>query len=174
MQNQPYPAETIDLGAARDGQTVCLSPMTVAAAAELGAITPTFGPWLAYGFSADAMTRSFAPAVDNGCRYQALVAGNLAGGMVIRNPWLIGPYLQTLAVLPAYQRSGIGGLMLGWFEARARLARQRSIWLCVAVFNTEAQRFYHAHGWEHVADLPDLIHDGVGESLLRKRLTPPA
>ena len=171
MRIDPYPVEAIDLGADRDARSISLVPMTDAAAATLGDITATFGPWLAYGFSAAAMARSFAPASDNGVRYQALVDGALAGAMVIRNPWLIGPYLQTLAVLPDYQSSGIGGTMLDWFETRARLANQRSIWLCVAGFNTDALRFYQAHGWEHAADLPDLIHDGVGELLLRKRLT---
>ena len=173
MRIEPYPADTFDLGATRAGRAVTLEPMTDDAAAALGEITPTFGPWVQYGFSAAAMTRAFAPAIDNGCRYQARVAGDLAGAMIIRNPWLIGPYLQTLAVLPAWQSSGIGGRMLGWFEARARLAKQRSIWLCVAGFNTDAQRFYRAHGWEHVADLPDLIADGVGEQLMRKRLNVP-
>ena len=94
----------------------------------------------------------------------------LAGGMIIRDPWLVGPYLQTIAVLPVFQSSGIGGLMLDWFEARARLARQRNIWLCVSAFNSAAQKFYLAHGWEHIADLPDLIREGDGELLMRKRL----
>jgi diamine N-acetyltransferase len=98
------------------------------------------------------------------------IAGALAGGMVIRDPWLVGPYLQTIAVLPGHQGSGAGGLMLAWFEARARLTHQRNIWLCVSAFNTEAQRFYQAHGWQRVADLPDLIRDGDGEIMLRKRL----
>ena len=173
MRIDPYPAETFDLGKLRDGRAVALVPMTVEAADSLGAITPTFGPWVHYGFSPEAMTRAFAPAVDNGCRYQAHVAGELAGAMVIRNPWLIGPYLQTLAVLPAWQSCGLGGVMLDWFESRARAASQRSIWLCVATFNTDALRFYRAHGWEHAADLPDLIQDGVGELLLRKRLSVP-
>jgi diamine N-acetyltransferase len=170
MRIDPYPAEAVDLGATRDGRSIQLVPMTDAAAATLGDVTATFGPWLAYGFSAAAMARSFAPVIDNATRYQTLVEGTLAGAMVIRNPWLIGPYLQTLAVLPDFQSGGIGGVMLNWFEARARLAKQRSIWLCVAGFNKNALRFYLAHGWEHAADLPDLIQDGVGELLLRKRL----
>jgi diamine N-acetyltransferase len=165
-----YPAESFDLGCTRDGHAMTLAPMSCEAADQIGTEAATFGPWLAYGVSASAMARSFQPAADNGARYHVRVAGELAGGMIIRDPWLVGPYLQTIAVLPAFQSSGIGGVMLDWFEARARLARQRNIWLCVSAFNTEAQKFYRAHGWEHAADLPDLIREGVGEQLMRKRL----
>ena len=144
--------------------------MTLDAAAQLGAETATFGPWRRYGVSAATMTRLFQPAVDNGARYQVQVGADLAGGMVIRDPWLVGPYLQTIAILPDHQSRGIGGLVVEWFEARARLAGQRNIWLCVSAFNLEAQKFYLSHGWEHAANLPDLIRDGDGEVLMRKRM----
>ncbi len=98
------------------------------------------------------------------------MGADLAGGMIIRDPWLVGPYLQTIALLPSHQSRGIGRLMLGWFEARAALAGHRNIWLCVSAFNVEAQTFYQSHGWSHAAELADLIRDGDGEMLMRKRL----
>ena len=147
--------------------------MTAEAAAVLGTETTTFGPWQQYGFSAAAMTRSFAPkpVPDNGARYLVRVGDVLAGGMIIRDPWLIGPYLQMLAVLPDFQRTGVGGRMLGWFEARARAAKQRNIWLCVTASNQQAQQFYFAHGWALATDIDGLIQDDIGERLLRKRLS---
>lgn len=168
-----YPADTFELGPAPDGGLVSIVPVTHEAAEHLGRETATFGAFAHYGLSVAAMTRAFAPGTDNGARYQACINGVLAGGVVIRDPWLVGPYLQTIAVLPLYQGCGIGGMMLGWFEARARLAHQRNIWLCVSAFNVAAQRFYRAHGWQHAADLPDLIRDGCGEALMRKRLVEP-
>ena len=84
MRIDPFPAETFDLGLTRDGKAVTLKPMTTAAAAALGAETATFAPWSRYGFSTDAMTRSFAPAIDNGARYTAQVDGVLAGAIVLR------------------------------------------------------------------------------------------
>jgi diamine N-acetyltransferase len=165
-----YPAENFALGRARDGRVVTLAPMSTEVAVQIGRETARFGPWIHYGASAKGMARAFEPAFDNGARYQVCADDDLAGGMIIRDPWLVGPYLQTIAVLPTLQGSGIGGLMLDWFEARARLAKQRNIWLCVSAFNTAAQKFYRAHGWEHAADLPDLIREGDGEFLMRKRL----
>lgn len=173
MHEPLYPDATFVIGKTRKGQQVTLSPMSEAAAEQLGAAAATFDPWLTYGFSPAAMTRAFLPATDGAARYQTLVDGAVAGALVIRPVWLIGPYLQTIAVLPAHQNSGIGGLMLDWFEARARAGKQRNIWLCVAGFNTHAQRFYAAHGWHHLADLPDLIRDGIDEQMLRKRIIDP-
>lgn len=168
-----YPAQHFNLGSTADGRAVALAPMTAESATRLGTATATYGPWRHYSIPADAMARTFAPAVDNGARYEVRVVGDLAGGMVIRNPWLVGPYLQTIALLPASQGGGVGGLILAWFEARAQLAGQRNVWLCVSAHNVAAQRFYLAHGWQTVADLPDLIRDGDGEILMRKRLHSP-
>ncbi len=170
-RGEAYPVETFELGSARSGAPVVLAPMSIETAQQLGAATATFGPWRHYGISSAAMTRMFAPAIDNAARYHVHVGRELAGGMVIRDPWLVGPYLQTIAILPAHQGSGIGGRLLAWFEQRARLDSQRNIWLCVSAFNAPAHRFYQAHGWQHAADLADLIRDGDGESLMRKRLT---
>jgi diamine N-acetyltransferase len=174
-----YPPATFAVGPDRAGQPITLSPMTRDAAAALGAATATFGPWLQYGLSPAAMTRAFVSTdaeekmhpSETAARYAVSCGSELAGGMVIRDPWLVGPYLQTLAVLPVYQGSGVGGQLLTWFERRARQTKQRNIWLCVSGFNVSAQRFYMAHGWQRVADLDGLIRDDVTEWLMRKRLT---
>lgn len=144
--------------------------MTEGDARSLGERTSTFGPWARYGFTPDLMTRTFMPTPDGACRYTARVDGALAGGFIARPAWLVGPYLQMLAVLPAYQGTGLGGLMLDWFETRARASAQRNAWLCVSAFNPGARKFYAAHGWREAADLPGLIDDGVGEVLMRKVL----
>src|SRR5262249_3711817 len=83
-------------------------------------------------------------------------------------PWLAGPYLQMLAVLPTHQNHGIGGRLLAWFEDEARL-HFRNLWLCVSAFNIDAQRFYARHGYVHLATLHDLMRAGDGELRLRKR-----
>jgi len=44
------------------------------------------------------------------------------------------------------------------------------VWLCVSAFNDAAIGLYRSCGFEHVADLDDLIKDGERESFMRKRL----
>jgi ribosomal protein S18 acetylase RimI-like enzyme len=143
--------------------------MTPAAADLLGPQLAAFGPWAHYDFGPDRMTASIKGGDDRVVRYQIECGAELAGAVIVVCPWLAGPYLQMLAVLPAHQKRGIGAAFLGWFEAEAR-GHFRNLWLCVSGFNTEAQRLYRAHGFERVATLDGLVREGDDELLMRKRL----
>ena len=78
--------------------------------------------------------------------------------------------MQFLALLPGAQGQGHGQALLQWFEAQARSAGARNLWICVSAFNTGAQRLYRRFGFEAVTILDDLIKPGVDEVLMRKRL----
>ena len=52
--------------------------------------------------------------------------GAIAGVVAVRNPWLYGPYLGLLAVLPGYQGTGIGSAILGWMADEAGAAASKS------------------------------------------------
>ena len=52
------------------------------------------------------------------------VDGVEAGAVSIRFPWLKGPYLELLALLPPFQRQGIGAGILTWFEQRGVSTRR--------------------------------------------------
>lgn len=165
---QPYRAERYEIGAAHDGRPLALLPMTAAAADRLGEAIAWIGPWAHYAFAGSALAEALkANAVAS---YQIECAGESAGAVVIRPAWLVGPYMQMLAVLPAFQGQGIGSRVVAWFEAEARL-KGRNAWLCVSAFNPGAQRLYRAHGFELIATLDDLVRDGDDELLMRKRLT---
>jgi GNAT superfamily N-acetyltransferase len=86
----------------------------------------------------------------------------------VRSPWLKGPYLELLALLPKAQGQGIGANILAWFEQEALKAGARNLWVCASLFNTRALRFYERHGFEQAATLPGLVADGYDEILLRK------
>ena len=165
---QPYRAEHYEIGSTRDGRALALAPITAAAADRLGEAIARIGPWAHYAIAGTALAEGFRSGVT--ASYQIECAGESAGAVVIRPAWLIGPYLQMLAVLPAFQGQGIGTRVVTWFEAEARL-KGRSAWLCVSAFNPGAQRLYRAHGFELVATLGDLVRDGDDELLMRKRLT---
>lgn len=167
----PFRGERYEMGALPDGDELALHPMTATGAEFLGPAAAAIGPWAHYGFDGGKIAAAFKRVGDGAMRYQLECGGELAGAVVIVSPWLAGPYLQMLAILPAYQKRGIGAAILAWFESEAR-GRFRNIWLCVGGFNVDAQRFYRAHGFEWVATLDGLMRDGDDELLMRKRIAP--
>jgi ribosomal protein S18 acetylase RimI-like enzyme len=166
---RPFRTERYQIGPSRDGQPVTLDPMTETSADALGPRLAAFGPWAHYAFGADRMTAGLKRR-DGAALYQIACGADLAGAVVVVSPWLAGPYLQLLGVLPEHQGRGIGTRVLAWLEAEAR-GRFRNLWLCVSGFNAGAQRFYRAHGFELVAALDGLVRDGDDELLMRKRLS---
>lgn len=165
----PYRVGRHDIGHARDGAVLTLAPMTAEAAAALGPALAAIDPWARFGAS-PALMQSFLGAVEAAApRYQILADGAVAGCIVVRHPWLHGPYLNLIGLLPSYQSRGIGERALAWFEAEAR-GHYRQVWLCVSHYNTGAQKFYAAHGYTVAATLDSLVKDGFDEILMRKRL----
>ena len=165
----PYRAEVIAIGTSHDGAAVELQPMTPEAARVLGVGLAAIDPWARVGYSAETFAAFVAATESGATRYRILVGGELAGAMIVRLPWLSGPYLHILGLLPGFQGRGVGDLALRWFEAEAQ-GRFRNLWLCVSGFNAGAQRFYAAHGYTQAATLDSLVFDGVDEHLMRKRL----
>ncbi len=168
--SNPYAWTRHELGVLRDGAALVLEPMTVEAAQVLGPSVAGIDPWKRYGFEGAALARGFETTGDGAVRFQVLVDDTLAGIVIVRSPWLTGPYLQMVALLPGFSGRGAGANVLGWFEAMARAGHARNIWLCVAGFNVDAQRLYRRQGFELVGMLPDLLKDGVEEMLMRKKI----
>ena len=166
---RPFRSDRYAIGTSRDGRALTLRPMTVPAAEALGPQIAAIGPWAHYAFGPGRITAAFKSSDDGAVRYQIECGGDLAGAAIIQCPWLAGPYLQMLAVVPAHQNRGIGAIFLAWYEEETR-GHFRNLWLCVSAFNTEAQRLYRAHGYERIATLESLIRDGDDEHLMRKRL----
>jgi ribosomal protein S18 acetylase RimI-like enzyme len=152
---------------------VTLQPMSRERAAYLGPAIAAIEPWSRANYPAAALT-AFMTADDPALSRHAVYAGSeIAGVIAIRQPWLRGPYLQLLALLPSFQGRGLGAALLEWFAAQAA-PHDRWLWLCYSSFNTRAGAFYARHGFEEAALLPDLVADGVSEVLMRKRLDPRA
>jgi [ribosomal protein S18]-alanine N-acetyltransferase len=166
---RPYRSERYAIGTSLDGHALTLGPMTSSAADALGRQVAAIGPWAHYGLDAGRITAALQSRDDGAVRYQIECGSELAGAVIIHSPWLAGPYLQMLAVLPTHQNRGIGATILVWFEAQAR-DHFRNLWLCVSAFNGQAQRLYRARGFERVATLEALLRDGDDELLMRKRL----
>lgn len=151
---------------------VTFEPMTADAAGTLGPLLSRIDPWQRYCFTPDALTAFLASTEADAVRFTINSDRTLAGAVAVKRDWLRGPYLQFLAVLPAYQRQGIGGRVLDWFEGEAARRGAQNLWIAASDFNVQALALYESRGFVRAALLPDLIAEGTAEILLRKRLTP--
>jgi diamine N-acetyltransferase len=162
MTTGPFSAATVELERAR---LVRLEP---GACARLAASIVAIPPWSVMSYPEDAMARFLATSDGGAARYMIEIAGEEAGAMSVRYPWLKGPYLELLAILPRFQSRGIGASILAWFEQEAHRHGARNLWVCASSFNARALHFYRRHGFQPAASLPGLVADGYDEILLRK------
>jgi diamine N-acetyltransferase len=170
--NPAFRAERYDIGLARDRRAVQLTAMTADTAAHLAPAVAAIGPWAHYNFTAQTLNAFLRGEMGDSHRFEILCDGQAAGAVVVRYPWLAGPYLQMLAVLPNYQGQSIGARVLDWYQVQGAQSKSRQVWLCVTAANTNAQRFYRSHGYELSVTLDGLMRDGDDELLMRKRLKP--
>lgn len=160
----PYGAAAYDLGVAT------LRAITAADAALLGAGLAAIDPWRRAAYSDEALTGYLTRRDPAANRFAIHVDGALAGAVSVREPWLRGPYLELLGLLPPTQGRGVGAAVMRWFEAQAP-AGASSLWVLCSDFNAGALAFYERHGFRRVAALDGLIGEGIAEILLRKALT---
>lgn len=143
-------------------------PLLPGEAGTLGRSLAAMDPWLQLGSTVSALT-DYLERDDPALLRQALLqGGELAGVIAVRAPWLRGPFIELLAVLPSFQRRGVGRQAVAWLVSRALPAK--NLWASVSDFNLPARAFWRHHGFEEVAPLPDLVRQGATEILLRRRL----
>lgn len=162
MNSEPFPMRAIDIG------RCFLAPLEAGDAKALAPELAGMDPWATLGHGQRALA-TWMTREDPGLRRYAIRCGSQTAGIVgVRYPWLKGPYLELVAVLPAYQSTGIGSSALRWFDSEARKLGKNS-WLLVSAFNEGARRFYERYGWSEAAVLPGLAAEEHAEVLMRKR-----
>lgn len=152
------------------GGGVAAQPLATENALALGPALAAITPWSVIGYPAEQLSawlREADPALK---KFEVVAGKKLAGVIVIQAPFLHGPYLKLIGVLPEFQRRGIGESLLRWMENEARKAEARQLWLCVSTFNTRAQVFYERMGFEAVGVLDKLVSGATDELFMRKRL----
>ena len=164
---RPFQQPVYDLGA--EAGRLTLEPIGPGEAAILGAAFAAIDPWAAYGSTPARLGNFFGQQEADCCRRGIRRDGHLIGAVVVRSPWLHGPYLQFLGLMPGRQGRGAGAAVLAWMEREAGPGT-RNLWLCVSAINTRARAFYERHGYSHAATLDGLAADGMDELLMRKRL----
>ncbi|BBL71708.1 GNAT family N-acetyltransferase [Methylogaea oryzae] len=157
------------LAAAVIGQ-YSLRTLRPADAAPLALALARQPPWADLGYTAEGLQR-YLNKDDAALERWVLADGaSVAGVLCLRQPWLRGPFLELLCLLPDYRGQGLGGLLLAELHDRARLSGLANVWATATHSNENALRFYRRQGYEQAGVLPDLILPGVDEILLRRRL----
>lgn len=141
-------------------------------AGTLAARLAELDPWARTGRTAAAFLAAMSTPMPGTHRFAIDLDGRLAGCLVLRHPFMRGPYVETIAVFPEAQRRGVARTVIEWIAAEAA-ATAPNIWLCVTEWNAPARAFYAALGFVEVGPLPDLAAPGVGEIFLRRVLGPP-
>jgi GNAT superfamily N-acetyltransferase len=162
MAPSPSSADAIDFGSFR------LEPLKPESCPRLAAAIVAIEPWSVMAYPAERLAAFLAGQNQSLSRYCVRVENAEAGVVAVRSPWLKGPYLELLALLPPAQNRGIGSRIMAWFEESALEQEARNLWVCASSFNARALRFYARHGFAPVASLPGLVADGYVEILLRK------
>jgi len=156
-----------DYYALREG--LLLRPISEQEADHAGKALAFMDPWSTLGYSPNALSRYLLrhdPALN---RYVVEVSERAAGILCVRHPWLLGPYIELLALYIPFQGTGIGKAIIEWIESQAHSA-SRNIWTLVSSFNAPGRKFYEKAGFMPVAPLDDLVASGFSEILLRKRM----
>ncbi len=162
---EAFALDTHDIGAG------LLRPLSPGSAEELGPALAAMPPWSVIGWPAASLIAGFKRERPSFRLFELLAGGELAGAVSIQNPFLHGPYLQLLAILPGFQGRRLGAAILQWMEREARSEQSRQLWLCVSTFNTRARAFYERFGFEEVAVLEQLASEASDEVFMRKRLS---
>ncbi len=138
---QAFELKTYDLGLG------LLRPLSPGNAEKLGAAVAAMPPWSVIGWPAELLTAAFLRQPPSVRRFELLAGGKLAGIVTIQDPFLHGPYLQLLAILPSFQGLNLGLSVLQWMEQQARGEDARQLWLCVSTFNIRARTYNECFGF---------------------------
>lgn len=128
-------------------------------------------PWKRLGYSAPEWERLFQTPLQGRDGFVVETDGIVAGVALLRQRFLLGDYLELLAVSPKAQGRGLGRTLLAHVEALV-FARVPNLFVCVSDFNQDARRFYARQGYQEIGPIPSLLIPGSAEMLLRKTTGP--
>jgi GNAT superfamily N-acetyltransferase len=107
-----------------------LLPLDQRSCASLASGIVAMEPWSVMNYPADKLAAFLASPDAGAARYVVSVKGKQSGVVSVRHPWLKGPYLELLALLPEAQNQGIGSSIMAWFESAGLKHGARNLWVC--------------------------------------------
>ena len=128
-------------------------------------------PWKRLGYTSADWARLFGAMPQGRDAFIIETNGAVAGLALLRPRFLMGDYLELLAIAPSARGKGLGGILLNYLEGLV-FARAKNLFVCVSDFNQEARRFYQKHGYEKIGPIPNFLIPGSAEILMRKTVGP--
>jgi GNAT superfamily N-acetyltransferase len=125
-----------------------IRPAFVGEAGEVGeCVRVAFSPYIKrIGKPPAPMLADFPEIIHEGKVWVAIVGGKISG-VLVQYETEEGFYVDTVAVLPALQGTGVGRALLVFAEGQALERGFHSIYLCTNVKMTENQVFYPKIGY---------------------------
>lgn len=162
--NGPLAAGPHDLGGG-----ISLRPLEPSAASRLATACCAIDPYRTLGYSAGGLAAYLTRPDPSLSRFEIVSSGLCGGVVVLRSPWLRGPLIEMLAILPDMQGQGLGRATVQWILQT--LPASTNLWATVSDFNHQARAFYARLNFVETASLPGLVDDRFAEILLRARAT---
>lgn len=130
-------------------------------------------PWRTLGYRDEDWSRLFREdgLVEGREGYVLDADGAVAGVALLKPRFLMGDYLELLAIAPSARNHGHGARLLAQLES-ITFARGKNLFACVSDFNEGARRFYTRQGYQEIGPIPNLLIPGSAELLLRKTTGP--
>ncbi|NGZ25654.1 MAG: GNAT family N-acetyltransferase [Magnetococcales bacterium] len=132
-----------------------------------GEILAGLEPWKTLGSTATGLNRYLVQ--EDGALFRFVIGrqGQEVGILAIRYPWLRGPFIELLAIAPAFQQQGIASQVVEGIRLLT-IPHCDNLWVTVSHFNQPARHFYQRQGFTEIALLPGLIRPGQEDWLLRR------
>ncbi|MBU6432386.1 MAG: GNAT family N-acetyltransferase [Nitrospirae bacterium] len=146
-------------------------PMTAEDRAAVIELLAGSDPWKRLGYQAGDWDIYFTPLPQGRDSYVVDQNGNVAGIAIVRQKFLLGDYLELLAVADWARGKQLGGKLLGHIEPIV-FGRATNLFACVSDFNAQARAFYKKHGYQEIGPMPNFLIPGSAEILLRKTAGP--
>ena len=146
-------------------------PMTAEDRAAVIDLLAGSDPWKRLGYQAGDWDIYFTPLPQGRDSYVVDQNGKVAGIAIVRQKFLLGDYLELLAVADWARGKGLGGKLLGHIEPIV-FGRATNLFACVSDFNAQARAFYKKHGYQEIGPMPNFLIPGSAEILLRKTAGP--
>jgi len=128
-------------------------------------------PWKRLGYHASDWDNYFTPLPQGRDSFIVEQNNAPAGIAIVRQKFLLGDYLELLAVADWARGRGLGRKLLAHVEA-AVFARTKNLFACVSDFNEQARLFYKKQGYLEIGPMPNFLIPGTAEMLLRKTSGP--
>ncbi len=128
-------------------------------------------PWKTLGYTQQDWLRIFDPLAGGREGFVVEADGQVVGLALLRPKFLLGDYLELLAIAPAAQGNGHGSALLRHLEELV-FNRVKNLFVCVSDFNQRARDFYERQGYQVIGPIPDFLVPGHAEILMRKTKGP--